>query len=63
MKNMTKNLLYLFLFLSGISLFQSKIKLTEESESAFFCDTNVPLNVQVSNVTLGLQIPTLLKTQ
>ncbi|WP_267405218.1 MULTISPECIES: GEVED domain-containing protein [unclassified Chryseobacterium] len=49
---MTKNLLYLFLFLSGISLFQSKIKLTEESESAFFCDTNVPLNVQVSNVTL-----------
>ncbi len=49
---MTKNLLCLFLFLSGISLFQSKIKLTEESESAFFCDTNVPLNVQVSNVTL-----------
>ena len=49
---MTKNLLFLFLFLSGISFFQSKNKTEENSKSEFFCDLLAPTNVQATNITM-----------
>ncbi|MBK1897478.1 GEVED domain-containing protein [Chryseobacterium paridis] len=48
---MTKNLLYVFLFLIGISFFNGKNQDNIYSSSALFCDTNAPANVQVSNIT------------
>lgn len=47
---MTKNLLYLFLFLIGVSSFNGKNP-HNISSYALFCDTNAPANVQVSNIT------------
>ena len=49
---MTKNLLYVFLFLSGISFFQSKSKLAENPKPEFFCDLLAPTNVQATSITM-----------
>ncbi|RQO37912.1 hypothetical protein DBR39_13570 [Chryseobacterium sp. KBW03] len=49
---MTKKLLYVFSFILGISSFQAENKIEEGSKSLFYCDTNAPTGVQISNVTL-----------
>ncbi len=48
---MTKQLLFFFLFLSGISSFYSKNLMAGESGYCYLCDT-APANVQVSNITM-----------
>ncbi|ASK30136.1 hypothetical protein CEY12_08425 [Chryseobacterium sp. T16E-39] len=50
---MTKNLLYVFLFLIGISSFNGKNpdKISSSFSSFLFCDTNAPSSVQVSSIT------------
>ncbi|MDR6459663.1 hypothetical protein J2786_002770 [Chryseobacterium vietnamense] len=50
---MTKRLLYVFSFILGISSFQATHKIEEESQSLFYCDTNAPTGLQMSNITLA----------
>ncbi|WP_415328312.1 GEVED domain-containing protein [Chryseobacterium sp. MMS23-Vi53] len=49
---MTKNLLFAFLFLLGISFYQSKNIVTETPKPEFFCDNLPPANVQISSITM-----------
>ncbi|QXU51101.1 T9SS type A sorting domain-containing protein [Chryseobacterium sp. D764] len=49
---MTKRLLYVFSFILGISSFQAENKIEAGSKSLFYCDTNAPTDVVVSNVSL-----------
>jgi hypothetical protein len=49
---MTKKLLYVFAFSAGITCFTAKNAITKVSESIFFCDTNAPTGVQVSEIKL-----------
>lgn len=46
---MTKKLLFLFLILSGITLYQSKV--IGNSKPMFFCDNLAPTNFQITNIT------------
>jgi hypothetical protein len=48
---MTKQLLFFFIFLSGISFFQSKNISEGDPRYCYLCDT-APSNVQVSNMTM-----------
>ncbi|MCW1961154.1 GEVED domain-containing protein [Chryseobacterium viscerum] len=49
---MTKKLLYVCSFILGISSFQAENKIETELKSLFYCDTNAPTGVQMSNITL-----------
>lgn len=48
---MTKKLLFLFIILSGFTLYYGNIKTDKNDE--FFCDMLAPTNVQVGNITLS----------
>jgi len=48
---MTKQLLFFFIFLSGISFFQSRNPSEGDPRHCYLCDTS-PANVQVSNITM-----------
>ena len=49
---MTKKLLFVFSFMLGISNFQATHKIEEEPQSLLYCDTNAPIGLQMSNITL-----------
>lgn len=49
---MTKKLLYVFSLILGVSSFQATHKIEEEPKSLFYCDTNAPTGLQMSNITL-----------
>ncbi|WP_330747245.1 GEVED domain-containing protein [Chryseobacterium sp. CP-77] len=49
---MTQKLLFVFSFMLGISSFQATHKIDEESQSLFFCDTNAPTGLHMSDITL-----------